>query len=137
MKKILALSVTAFILINHVQAQTKKTPSNVQIKTGGATEGNVVQKVELVFKTIKVEDGANSITVAKLKGALSFVKKDDRYSAVVFTDSTGKTRSLTIAQPGAACTYTTADKQITVHFCETARKLSGTTSRQTTLTIAL
>ena len=146
MKKILALNVlAAFLLITNVkaQAQIKQAPAKspddpiffLHMNTG-AREG-VVQKVELVFKTVKVENGANAVPVAKLKGILKFVKKDDNYSSVVFTDSTGKSKSLSVAQPGTTCTYATADKLITVHFCESAVKLSGNTSRQTTLTIAL
>jgi len=117
MKKILVLSViTAFTLINQVQAQkAKKIPLRSPDEpifffqmspAGGAT----AQKAELVFKTVKIENGAHSIPVPQLKGTLSFVKKGDSYSGLVFTDSKGKT---------------------------TPAKLSGTTARQTTITIAL
>lgn len=139
MKKVLALSILAsVILISHTEAQTRNKATSrgnhIQINPDEA-EGNMVQKVELVFKTVKVTEGANAVPVAKLQGTLSFVKKGENYSGVVFTDSTGKSRSLSVVEN--TCSYATTDKQITVHFCETARTLSGTGSRQTTITIAL
>ncbi len=136
MKKGLALSVlAAFLTITNVHAQdkqlqVKQAPSKSPddpiffMHLNNKASEKSIQKVELVFRAVKVENGANAVPVAKLKGTLKFVKKDNKYAAVVFTDSTGKTRSLS-AEPGAACTYTTADEQITVHFCEPAAKLKG------------
>lgn len=93
-------------------------------------------------------EGANTMIVTEGKGTIKFVKKGDSYSDVIFTDNKGKANRLSAVNPCSntavqtacegfteAC-FATPDKKVNIYFCRSA-KLSGTTSRQTTITIAL
>jgi hypothetical protein len=131
MKKILGLSVLAvFISTAPLQAQYK------------------VEFNDILITNVKIKEGANSIPVSTFKGTLKFVKKGDKYSNMIFTNSKGKLNKLFVAQTGSngtvqpackgstqAC-FGTADNSITVYFCEPATTTT-TQTRQTSIVVDL
>lgn len=88
MKKLsLILSMLVFAVTGNLMAQSHRTGS------GG---GKVVMQ-DFHFKST---EGKNTVRVPNENGTLTFMKRGDRFSDVVYTDAAGKATRLSPIQPG-------------------------------------